>query len=434
MRSMKVIVTTFSTIAPEPITWLWPAYIPAGMLTLLDGDPGLGKSLVTLDLAARVTRGQAMPTDEPDGGRRPRGVVLLSAEDDPARTIRPRLDSAGADAHLVGMLGLQEPGGPAREPEISARDLRAAEDAVRDLDAALVVVDPLVAYLPDAVNPNLDHAVRRALRPLAELAARTGAAVVGVRHLRKGSTDNPLYRGGGSIGIIGAARAGLLIARDPDDPSGARRILAGTKSNLGPLPPSLAFTVSAAAGAGQPHISWQGRSAHRAEDLLVAPTDAAERTAVDDAMDFLRQRLADGAVAVTVLRQEATTADIAWRTLERAKARLRVHSFRPEGFTAPWSWALPTTYAATSARTPPTPQDGGVHEDMAEYGAAATTSRELSPPPSASSSRSSRAADARGPSAGDMAAGWRCPLDPTGVGHLPALRPDGSLCCGTCHP
>ena len=166
-----------------------------------------------------------------------------------------------------------------------------------------------------------------------------------VRHLRKAGAENPIYRGGGSIGIIGAARAGLLVARDPDDPTGERRIIAATKSNLGPLPPSLAFTVALRPGEPHPHIAWQGETTHRAADLL-AQVEEGERGASDDAEAFLRERLAAAPVPAREVQREARAAGIAPRTLERAKSRLHVKSIRPDGFTGPWFWTL-------SSRTSP---------------------------------------------------------------------------------
>ena len=428
----EAIVTRLSAVMPQSLDWLWPGYIPAGMLTILDGDPGLGKSLLALDLAARVTRGYPMPGDRDGVIHEPRGAVLLSAEDDLARTIRPRLDAAGAELDRVAVVALRERDGSTRDPVISAADLRAVEVAIREVDAVLLVVDPLVAYLPDEVNANRDHDVRRALALLAALGERTGAAVVAIRHLRKASADNPLYRGGGSIGIIGAARAGLLVARDPDDPSGARRVLAVTKSNLGPLPPSLAFRVEVAPDMAQPQVAWQGGSTHRAADLLAPTAGRGGQSALEEAADFLHELLTDGPVPVTEVYAEATAAGIARRTLDRAKNQLGVRSVRPDGFTGPWSWALSASYIANEGRTSPRTDDGDVRETMAEYGAEPTTAdrvgRRAAGPAAASPPDENGLWGADG-----TVPGWRCSID-LGSGHLPALRTDGSVYCGTCHP
>lgn len=341
-RPTGAVVTLIDRIASRPVEWLWRDRIPAGMLTILDGDPGLGKSMLTLDLAARVSTGRAMPGAS--GIRRGHGVVILSAEDDPARTIRPRLEAAGADLSNIAIVSIREPDGTLRDPTIAADDLRAVEQALRQVDAALLVVDPLMAYLPDAVNANRDHDIRRSLSALSDLAERTGVAIVVVRHLRKSAADgNPLYRGGGSIGIIGAARAGLLVARDPDDESGQRRILAVTKQNLAPEPAALAFTLEVPAGAEHPRLVWQGTTDHRAADLLRVPDpidDAPERR---DAEAFLRHLLAAGPVPAKQVQAEAKEALLAWRTVRRAQERLGIQPRkvgRP-GEAQTWLWALP---------------------------------------------------------------------------------------------
>jgi RecA-family ATPase len=193
--------------------------------------PGLGKSVRTLDLAARLTRGLAMPWEERQPGeeREPAGVVLLTAEDGLTDTVRPRLDAAGADvARVLALDGIPEEGGA--RLSVLPQDAIFIRHAVERMKARLVVMDPITAHLGGNTNTHRDQDVRRALYPLAVLAERTGAAVVAVRHLNKAAGTNPLYRGGGSIGIIGAGRSGLLLAKDPDNPD--RRVLASTKCNL----------------------------------------------------------------------------------------------------------------------------------------------------------------------------------------------------------
>jgi hypothetical protein len=132
------------------------------------------------------------------------------------------------------------------------------------------VIDPLMAFLSGDVNSHRDQDVRRALAPLAKLAEETGTAVVVVRHLNKGSGDNPLYRGGGSIGIVGAARSALLVAQHPEDEG--RRVLASLKSNLAKPAPSLAFMLAEAAN-GAVKVEWKGETPLDAAALLAAPAD-----------------------------------------------------------------------------------------------------------------------------------------------------------------
>ena len=198
-----------SEISPEEIEWLWPGRLPLGKLAVLDGDPGLGKSVVTLDLAARVSTGLELPYGERG---EPAGAVLLSAEDGLADTIRPRLDAAGADTERIVALSTVATGTKAERLISLTQDLNAIEGAIERVGAVLVVVDPLMAFRPEGTDSYKDQAVRRALAPLAVLAESTRAPVLIVRHPTKAAGGNTLYRGGGSIGIIGAAPAGLVVA------------------------------------------------------------------------------------------------------------------------------------------------------------------------------------------------------------------------------
>ena len=317
-------------IAPRRIEWLWPARVPRGKVTVLDGDPGLGKSLLTLDLAARVTAGREMP--ESGNTAEPRGVVLWSAEDDVADTIRPRFDAAQGNADRVALFECSD----GQLPSLPD-DLPRLEAAARDFDAGLVVIDPLMAALGADVNAHKDADVRRALGPLSRLAERIHTAVLLVRHLNKtlAAGTNPLYRGGGSIGIIAAARAGLLVARDPDDPE--RRILAATKSNLGPPPPALAFQVEANHD-GTARIAWLGPSEHDAGSLL-ATAEEARTTKISEATAWLHSYLGDGPHPQREIVAAAKAAGISGTTLKRAKRLLGVESERQPNL-GPWSWRL----------------------------------------------------------------------------------------------
>jgi hypothetical protein len=327
-------------VVPERVGWLWPGRIPAGKLTILDGDPGIGKSTISIDLAARVSTGRPMPGDTTS--RPSAGVVLLSAEDGLADTIRPRLDAAGADAtRVVALVAIIKADGIERLPSLPG-DLAPLEGAIRAHDAALVIVDVLMAYLDRAVNTHRDQDVRGALAQLAAVAEHTGAAILVLRHLNKSTGGPAIYRGGGSIGIIGAARSALVVGRDPDDET--RMVLAVSKANLAPTASSLAYRIVDRDGVGA--IEWGEPTAHSAADLLAARSEATadERTALDDAKDILAEFLAKGPVSAQEARAEARSAGVANRTLDRAKAALRVVARkvgRPGEPGQRWEWALP---------------------------------------------------------------------------------------------
>lgn len=351
-------VLRLSRVEPEAVEWLWEGYVPLGTLTVLDGDPGLGKSTLVLDLASRLSRGDAMP-DGSDGPSAA-GTVLLSAEDDLARVIRPRLDAAGADLDRVAVLRLRDAEGDLREPTLSPDDLAKVERAVREVGARLVIVDPLMAYLPQDVDAHRDQDVRRPLSALRALAERTGAAVIIVRHLNKSPGGSPLYRGGGSIGIVAAARSGLVLAAEPRDPTGSVRVLASVKSNLAPAPPSLRLRLVKDPGSAFARVSWEGASTHSAASLLAPPPEV-DRSEADEAEDFLRELLAAGPMPARDVDREAKSAGLRnTKALRLARERLSIvprKAGRPGEAGQHWTWALPEDALACGAEAPKMPSD-----------------------------------------------------------------------------
>jgi hypothetical protein len=328
-----------SSVEPEEVEWLWPSRLALGKLALVDGDPGLGKSAVTLDLTARVSVGKVFP----DGAEsEPGGVVLLSAEDGLRDTIRPRLDAAGADvSRILALATVPDENGHDRFLSIP-EDIPLIEKGMKRVGARLLVVDPLMAFLSGETNSHRDQDVRRALAPLASLAERTGACVVVVRHLNKAPGNNPLYRGGGSIGIIGAARMAFVVGKDPQDEN--RRVLASTKNNLAKPPKSLMFTLEEAES-GAVRVNWLGDSEVSAKDLLATPQDKEYADALSEAVEFLNDALANRPVPARDIIRDAEDAGISEKTLRRAKKLLGVVAYR-EGEAGRrgagrWLWKLP---------------------------------------------------------------------------------------------
>ena len=325
-----------SAIERQAVRWLWPGRIPLGKVTVLDGDPGLGKSTVTLTIAAKVSTGSPFPDGaKPTAG----GVILLSAEDDVADTIRPRLEAAGADLHRCWVFDEIHTGDePPRPPEFPT-DLDRLEKFITIHGAALVVVDPLMAYLSGAVDSHRDQDIRRVMAGFKRVAERTGAATLVIRHMNKGD-GKAIYRGSGSIGIIGAARAGLLIAPDPQDDQ--RRILAMTKSNLAKMPDALAYRLVDDDLYDCARVVWDGATTHTAADLL-RPPDPDEAPAQAEAAEILREILGETPMLARNAERLAAQAGIAKTTLHRARKSLGVVS-RREGF-GPGSyfvWSMPS--------------------------------------------------------------------------------------------
>jgi len=226
-------------------------------------------------------------------------------------------------------------------------DLPIIRRGIERVGARLVIVDPLMAFLSGDVNSHRDQDVRRALAPLAALAEGTGVAVVVVRHLSKSGGGNALYRGGGSIGIVGAARSAMLVAKHPEDEN--LRVLAGLKSNLGPLAPSLAFALAEAAN-GAVRVEWRGQTPHDAAALLAAPADPEERSALEEAAEFLRDALGGGPRWSKAVKEEARGDGISEITLKRAKGMVGVRSVKEAD--GSWTWRLPGSKGIAGEQAP----------------------------------------------------------------------------------
>jgi KaiC/GvpD/RAD55 family RecA-like ATPase len=320
-------------VEPLPTEWLWRGYIPRGTITIIDGDPGVGKSQVTIDIASRVSRGWAMPPEA--GGKQvaePGTVLMLSAEDDAARTIRPRLDAAGADVNRVVMVD-------GDRPIVLPDDLPFLRSTADTTKAKLVIIDPLMAFLSGKVNAHNDADVRRVLYQVKRFADDTEVAVIIIRHLNKmTSVASAIYRGGGSIGIVGAARSALVVGCDPNDRK--VRVLAGEKTNLAPLPPSLAFSIEPIDNSSR--VGWIGQVDLTADEVIQHGKASRGRPAenLNDAVAFLAEQLKAGPKLAAEVYDAAESDGIKRRTLARARKELGV-SARKSGMGGGWEWRLP---------------------------------------------------------------------------------------------
>lgn len=309
-------------VTSADVAWLWEPYLTRGKLAVLDGDPGTGKSFATIDLACRITRGLPMP-GAAGTAREPASVLLMNAEDDARDTIRPRVLASNGDPERIRIFA--SPGiGLERVPRFP-EDFAALEAAVRETRAALVVIDPMMAFFPPDVCANNNQSVCTALMPFSAMAANTGACVLLVRHLRKSGGVSAIYRGMGSIGILGAVRTGLMIARHPDDPE--LRVLSLTKTNIGPPGQSLGFRLERGEATGQTVVNWTGPLDMTTDDLFGAcvPLRAGFRTR-ERAAEWLREFLATGERRATEVLEAAHAAGIPDRTLDRVKKTVGVKS------------------------------------------------------------------------------------------------------------
>lgn len=351
------VIVRMSDVRPQPVDWLWPGRFALGKLTLIAGDPGLGKSFVTLDMAARVSRGRGWP-DARGVPTTPGGVVLLSAEDSVADTIRPRLDAAGADLDRIVVLDAIRSGKSARTFDLSC-DLPALEEAIRSVEGCrLVVIDPVTAYL-GGVDSHKNADIRGLLAPLGAIAERHRVAVVAVTHLNKSQGGPAIYRAMGSLAFAAAARAAWAVSKDAADPS--RRLLLPIKNNIAPDTGGLAYRIEPRGVDGCPAVAWEPDPVNVSADEALAGDrkEGGGRSERDDAAAWLRDYLADGPKLAQDVLRESKAAGFSKRTIDRAKAPAGVRP-RKEAFSGGWVWELkapaPERQPDAEDRHPP---DGG---------------------------------------------------------------------------
>jgi hypothetical protein len=319
-------VVRLADVQPEAIEWLWFPYLPLAKLTLLEGDPGLGKSWLTCALATAIAAGNGLPGMDARGQA---NVLMLSAEDGLADTIRPRLDSMRAD--VARIYALETP------VTFDAVGLLAVEELIAKLEPALVIVDPLVAYFGGSVDLHRANETREVMARLAITAAKFRCAILCVRHLAKGGTNKAIYRGLGSIDIAAAVRSVLLVGADPDQPS--VRAIVQTKNNLAAFGEPVGYELRADG------FFWTGSSHLTAERILnTASAGDDEQLGRREAEDFLREILGDGAKPAKDVQCEAKQAGLSETTLNRTKRALGIKSKKYGGNfggKAEWYWELP---------------------------------------------------------------------------------------------
>ena len=326
-KERSPITVRISDVQREEVSWLWNHRIPRGKLTFIDGDPGEGKSFLSLALATAITRGFGLPGEKEP--REPETVLIMNAEDGLADTIRPRLEDMGADiSRVVALRGLTDEEG--QERSLTLADLDVIEKAIVEHRPALVIVDPIIAYVAGK-DTHRANEVRGLLAPLAALAEKYKCAILAIRHLNKG-TSKAAYRGQGSIDFLAACRSAFLAGEDPENPG--QKVLCHIKANLGPKTPSLTYTIN------EGRFLWGGESDITAEQVLADQAGGEERNLLEDAKRFLRDLLRDGPLPSSEVKRQAKEAGIAERTVWRAKTTLGVKAVKG-GFEGGWKWSLP---------------------------------------------------------------------------------------------
>jgi putative DNA primase/helicase len=308
----SLVLNRLSDVEMRAVDRYWRARLAAGKHTALAGDPGAGKSSVTIAIAAAFTTGGAWPCGE---GRAPVGnVIVLSAEDGEADTIKPRLVAAGGNPSRVYVISATKHGEGQRTFNLQA-DLDLLERAIQEIgDVLLVIIDPVSSYL-GKVDGHKNSEVRGVLEPLSVMAARLGVAILSVTHFSKdgsGKSAKALHRFVGSIAFIGAPRMAFTVMPDPEDAT--RSLFLHVKNNLAAPPKGLAFRKEqreAAPGIIAAAIVWESSYIETtADETLTANDGGGGRTAKEDAADFLEDLLGRGPIDLLDVEEQARAAGL----------------------------------------------------------------------------------------------------------------------------
>ena len=317
-KEIKII--NLDDVEVKEVAWLWKPYIPFGKLTIVQGDPGDGKTTFVLRLAAMLTLGKCFSCDEEMVDVEPMNVIYQTAEDGLADTVKPRLLAAGADCTKV--LVIDE-----SDKSLSMDDER-LEIALKMTGAKLLILDPLQAYLGERVDMNRANEAREMTKKLGALAERTGCAIILVGHMNKGSGSKAAYRGIGSIDFFAIARSVLLVARTPEDST--VRAIAQIKNNLATEGGTMAFRLDEVRG-----FEWIGQYDISTDELLSGYTNSDKRKTAEE---FLKKILANGkAVPASSIFAQAKALGVSKRTIENVKMELNIKSVKEGNI---WLWKM----------------------------------------------------------------------------------------------
>lgn len=348
-----VVLACGTDLKPEPVRWLWRDWLALGKLHILAGAPGQGKTTLALSMGATVTTGGHWP----DGTRCERGNILVwSGEDDHADTLLPRLLAAGADrTRCYFVEGTRNEDG-AIEPFDPAHDLHRLQEAVQKIGGVrLLIVDPIVSAVVGDSHKNTE--VRRALQPVVDLASACGFAVLGITHFSKGGQGgDPAQRVVGSVAFTAVARVVLVAAKvKAEDGAEDRRILARSKSNLGPDDGGFEYRLEQREplpGLFASCVAWGRTVTGTARELLTDPNEVVDCDTLD-VIGFLRGLLADGPMTAKDVFKDADGAGYSRDQIKRASLKLGVEKEKT-GMGGGWVWMLPdaegSTKSAKSAR------------------------------------------------------------------------------------
>ena len=323
--SVPLEIIKASEIEPKEVKWLWYPYIPFGKVTLLQGDPGDGKSKLMLSIAALLSKGEPIPFTETEENE-PMTIIYQTTEDDADDTVVPRFNSA--DGNGENLIFIKED-----EKTLSFGDNRIRE-AIEKYNAKLLILDPLSSYIGENCSMNNANETRAEFNHLIAVAKDTGCAIVIIAHMNKMKDNNPLYRTNGSIDIAGAARSILAITRTPNKEAPAERYLVQVKSNLAPTGSAILFEV---AESGVNFVSELEMTAEEAFSSL-APKMGRPSEKELKAKEFILEMLKDGEMLANDCEAKLEEAGFKKSTIKKAKKKAGVVSHK-KGFL--WYWSLP---------------------------------------------------------------------------------------------
>lgn len=335
-----IVLTCGADLTPEPVQWLWPDWLAQGKFHLLAGAPGQGKTTIAMSLAATVTIGSRWP----DGSRCEAGNVLIwSGEDDYKDTLLPRLLAAGADRSRVFFVEGTRTGNMVR-PFDPSTDMRTLKEAIQKIGIVrLIVIDPVSTAVAGDSHKNTE--VRRGLQPLVDLAVAVDAALLGITHLSKGGQgSDPAQRVIGSVAFSAVARVVLVAARVKSEEGEDRRILARSKSNIGPDDGGFEYHLSqveALPGIEASRIEWGQAVCGSARDLLTDPVEQADGTGHANAVELLKAELsADCWTPANVASQPLEDVGFSKKQIWNFGNKLGIIR-RKNGMLGKWYWRLP---------------------------------------------------------------------------------------------
>jgi hypothetical protein len=334
-------LTRLDTVSPERIDWIWEGYLARGKLALLGGDPEMGKSMITIDIATRLSKGDRWP---PHKSRAPIGSTIFICSEDAVRdTVRPRAEAAGADLTKLSVFKSAVIKNGKHKTFSLQEDLNLLESAIKLTgDVQLITIDAVTSYM-GAIDSHKTADVRSVLEPLADFAETNRVAILGVTHPPKAAQGNCLRSFAGSFAFVAAPRLAHFVTADPDNPQ--RKLLLPVKNNIGRKALGVGYSICAkiiSDNIEAAAIVWDDSPVDVTADQAIAANAAAARGegSLAEAKAFLRDLLANGPVSAKDGEEAAKANNISTITLRRAKKALQVESKRDE-FVGGWTWKLP---------------------------------------------------------------------------------------------